>query len=662
MKLKKLLAGVLSATMVATMIPASMAFSSVSAVAPDGVVTDGLVSYFTFDGDGTNSVDGATTASFLAEGNASAASIVEDSVRGQVVQIGGANGNRSYVDLGNDIPDSAEGVSFGGWVKLAEGQDAAAWWNMFTLDDNKIDSWHYFTASTNGTMHQNFGAIFDGVGNPCLANDGAWHYLVLASSGQDINVYVDGSLIYTYVSAAKALSTLVKEPDVHFYLGYIRQFWDAANCYIDDYAIYSKELTAEEVKANYDATVVAVESDVTSGLISAYPLADDYDDLLGGDAVTTMGTTAGFNIYGGVDAAVVSTSGANTDGLKIPSSAFANATSSTGLTVSVDLYADTFNFWSRAFQFGTYPGGNWDTSATDTSSQLYLAEGGSICAHINNTQMVWFDGTYSDSGANDACVEDQWVNVTMVFDSTSIYYYVDGALMTIAGSYDEDHNYTVADVINAIVNGSDNWIGRSYWSADTAMVGGAANLITYNRALSPNDVKALAAADGAEEVYAQSIADSLDLQVIGMQKGYLGDDTSNTAIRMVANMNKDATDANADSIVSVGWAWQTEDNATADTTITQMANNSYGTVRVTTVSSDPSLTTADKVGTVYGYTLAAASASTAPSTYYAAVPYAVIEVGGAEFLFCYDGKGASYLSSSSNVVLAPTTFAEANVA
>lgn len=635
MKMKKLLAGVLSAAMVATMIPASMAFSSVSAVAPDGVVTDGLVSYFTFDGNGTNSVDGATTASFLAEG-ASAASIVEDSVRGQVVQIGGANGNRSYVDLGNDIPDSAEGVSFGGWVKLAEGQDAAAWWNMFTLDDNKIDSWHYFTASTNGTMHQNFGAIFDGVGNPCLANDGAWHYLVLASSGQDINVYVDGSLIYTYVSAAKALSTLVKEPDVHFYLGYIRQFWDAANCYIDDYAIYSKELTAEEVKANYDATVVAVESDVTSGLISAYPLADDYDDLLGGDAVTTMGTTAGFNIYGGVDAAVVSTSGANTDGLKIPSSAFANATSSTGLTVSVDLYADTFNFWSRAFQFGTYPGGNWDTSATDTSSQLYLAEGGSICAHINNTQMVWFDGTYSDGGANDACVEDQWVNVTMVFDSTSIYYYIDGALMTIAGSYNE--NYTVADVINAIVNGSDNWIGRSYWSADTALVGGAANLITYNRALSPNDVKALVAADGAEEVYAKSIADSLNLQVVGMQKGTTT--TSQEAIRFVANVDESVVGNEA--IVNLGWAWQ------AGTAL----DGSYVTPPVTTVADDDTLATEGN----YAYTLLF---ETDTNTNYAVAPYVSVQVGGNTYNFCYNGRYGNFetTNSNSNIVYVPVDFA-----
>ena len=632
MKMKKLLAGVLSAAMVATMIPASMAFS-VSAVAPDGVVTDGLVSYFTFDGDGTNSVDGATTASFLAEGSAFPASIVEDSVRGQVVQIGGEFGSRSYVDLGNDIPDSAEGVSFGGWVKLEEGQDAAAWWNMFTLDDNKIDSWHYFTASTNGTIHQNFNGVFDGVGNPCVTNDGAWHYLVLASSGQNINVYVDGSLIYTYVSEAGALSTLAKEQDEHFYLGYIRQFWGAANCYIDDYAIYSKELTAEEVKANYDAKVVADESDVTSRLISAYPLADDYDDLLGGDAVITMGTTTGFKTYDGVDAAVVSTSGANTDGLKIPSSAFKNATSSTGLTVSVDLYADTFTFWSRAFQFGTYPGGDWDTTATSNSSQMYLAEGGSICAHINNTQMVWFDGNYSDSGANDACVADQWVNVTMVFDSTNIYYYVDGALMTIASSY--ENGYTVADVINAIVNGTDNWIGRSYWAADLAMQGGAANLITYNRALSPDDVKALAAADGAEEVYANSIADDLNITMLGRQLGTTGE--GQNGVRFVAGIDKSVVDNSA--VTRLGWMFE------SGVTVTTINARTATLVNVT----DASVFGSNE--DMYAYTLVVTTGDDI-TTSTAVLPCVEVTINGIGYWFAYDGISGGYNNIDSADVIA----------
>ena len=626
MKMKKLLAGVLSAAMVATMIPASMAFSSVSAVAPDGVVTDGLVSYFTFDGDGTNSVDGATTASFLAEGSDSAASIVEDSVRGQVVQIGGAYGSRSYVDLGNDLPADTTGVSFGGWVKLAEGQVAAASYDMFTIDSAANSDWRYFTASTNGTIHQNNGGYFDGQGNPCLTNDGQWHYMVLTSSDAGIDMYMDGDLIYTYTSAANSLTNLATMGNQHFYLGYIRQFWDAANCYIDDYAIYSKELTAEEVRANYDATVVAVESNVTSGLISAYPLADDYDDLLGGDAVTTMGATAGFNTYGGVDAAVVSTGGANADGLKIPSSAFANATSSTGLTISVDLYVDTFNFWSRAFQFGTYPGGDWDTTATNTSSQLYLAEGGSICAHINNTQMVWFDGTYSDGGANDACVEDQWVNVTMVFDSTSIYYYIDGALMTIAGSYNE--NYTVADVINAIVNGSDNWIGRSYWSADTALVGGAANLITYNRALSPNDVKALVAADGAEEVYAKSIADDLNITMRGRQAGTINEET---AVRFVANLDQDAINGN-EAVTKLGWA---AENGTAVT------ENATGYM-LNTVTSDSNLAATGK----YAYTYVQATEDSV-----AVLPCVQITVNGNAYWFAYDGSSGSAMSADPSVVV-----------
>ncbi len=77
MKMKKLLAGVLSAAMVATMIPASMAFSSVSAEVPEAVATYDFSADESWHLEGHSSItEGVLTISAATEeANANSASV-----------------------------------------------------------------------------------------------------------------------------------------------------------------------------------------------------------------------------------------------------------------------------------------------------------------------------------------------------------------------------------------------------------------------------------------------------------------------------------------------------------------------------------------------------------------------------------------------------------
>lgn len=698
MKMKKLLAGVLSAAMVATMIPASMAFSSVSAVAPDGVVTDGLVSYFTFDGDGANSVNGATTASFLAEGNAPAASIVEDSVRGQVVQIGGEHGSRSYVDLGNDLPTGTNAVSFGGWVKLAKGQNAAAYYDMFAIDSSTGSDWRYFTVSTNGTLHQNFSDYFDGVGTACLTNDGEWHYLMLTSSDKNIDVYVDGDLAYSYDTTtpipnndgtlhgtnSASLTTVATTEGQHFYLGYIRQFWAAANCYIDDYAIYNVELTAEQVKANYDATLPDVIDYTTlnraietassiqadSYTVDSYAalqtaidaaeakinncttqaevteavdnLNDAIDALVIKDGGIEANLISAYEFNGSLENSVEGAEAAELTGALVQNPVSAAAAKFTedgqavkfsnvdqyGLKLSVDNNKITNNTFTVSFDvsyseiYSNRAGMFIATAdqATSTSQLWYsIGNGYSGSGNVSDPDpyyMVWYnDGGYGQIVSDTQMETNQYTTVTVVFNGDEATIYLNGVKAT-SGS--------VPKVMGSETN---IYLGANAWDANPEM--SVNNAYVYNRALSDKDV---------EMLYAKSIADELNLQVIGMQKGTTTD--SQEAIRFVANVDESVVGNEA--IVNLGWAWQ------AGTAL----DGSYVTPPVTTVADDDTLATEGN----YAYTLLF---ETDTDTNYAVAPYVSVQVGGNTYNFCYNGRYGNFetTNSSSNIVYVPVDFA-----
>lgn len=700
MKMKKLLAGVLSAAMVATMIPASMAFG-VSAAVPDGVVTDGLVSYFTFDGDGTNSVDGATTASFLAEGNASAASIVEDSVRGQVVQIGGANGNRSYVDLGNDLSAGTTGVSFGGWVKLAEGQVAGTFIDMFTIDNigttnDDESNWHYFTVSTNGTIHQNNGGYFDGAGTACLSNDGEWHYLVATSSGTNfganINMYVDGNLAYTYTPSANSLTTLATSTNArgegqHFYLGYIRQFWDAANCYIDDYAIYNVELTAEQVKANYNATLPdAVDyTSLNNTIATAESIQADSYTAQSYEALQAAITAAKAKVDncetqaevveavnalnaaidalaikdGGIEANLISAyefNGSLTNSVEgagaaeLTGALVQNPVSAASATYTADGQAVKF---SNDYQYGLKLSvdnskitNNTFTVSFDVSySAIYSNRAGMFIAtddQATSSSQLWYSIGNGYSGSGNTNDPDPyymvWYNdggygqvVSDTLMATDQY-----TTVTVVFNGDEATLYlngveAVTGSVPKVMGSETNiYLGANAWDANPEM--SVNNAYVYNRALSANDVEIL---------YAKSIADDLAVTTVGMQKGTIGE--YNQSTRFVARVNAVAVNQYNEQIACLGWAYNAGDTL-----------ESYGLIDLNTVTSSTAGGLNEDAST-YAFTFVVQGNESSPAAQMAVAPYVGVTVNGTTYYFCYDGKTGSY-TEASKVVESPSSF------
>lgn len=271
-----------------------------------------------------------------------------------------------------------------------------------------------------------------------------------------------------------------------------------------DAAAHALESALEALKAFYR------EPDLTDGLVSAYPLSGSgenivntssekvrfmngtsYSDITQSLAVTKQRIT-GTKLFDENmlhDRDRWDTSASATTGLKIPADAMQGATTQTGLTMTVSVYAETFyKPWARIFQLGTKASGDGYQNGTGI---FFAYESGTVRITLNNSDV--FD-TYPEANRFCTIIAGEWITASVVFDpySRTISFYVSSAATERVYGGIGSAVYHAGDqfetILNAVLNGQDNWIGRSYWSGDGNQVAYAANLTVYNRVLSRDEI------------------------------------------------------------------------------------------------------------------------------------------------------------------------------
>ena len=264
------------------------------------------------------------------------------------------------------------------------------------------------------------------------------------------------------------------------------------------------------------------DPDLTDGLAAAYPLTENGRDLtdaanaenrvlyMNGEETSELEAASFVRRQGRAAAKLFTDDMLNrgemtTDpdapsstGLKIPSAAFAGVTADTGMTLTVSVLAESWSAeyqWSRILQLGTKnPNGDGASGA-----QFFYALQ-SIYTRANIT-------TPGTGGLN--WVADnvgiptlgEWITVSLSFEPNqhTIYLYVSSFSTSQWSGGTAMTEYTVSaaeyeTIITAILNGQDNWIGRSYWATDDNLIGYASNLSVYGRALTTDEVTQLHAA------------------------------------------------------------------------------------------------------------------------------------------------------------------------
>ena len=234
------------------------------------VVTDGLVSYWTFD---EQDIAGGTVKDVWGENDGK---IVGNPkvVDGQVGEALEFDGSDDYVNLTNlgDFGEQVGTSTFEAWVKTSFKKD---WTTLFkVLDQGCNMAWaidvnrsakagfpfaadivHYYVRQQSAA---GCNAIAVEIEFPL--SDGKWHHIVFAivdPGESEVSIYMDGEPQEIIVGDAKKLDTFMPfvEP---VYIGAANNRGNVERHFpgvIDEVRIYDRPLTAEEVTRNYESKI-----------------------------------------------------------------------------------------------------------------------------------------------------------------------------------------------------------------------------------------------------------------------------------------------------------------------------------------------------------------------------------------------------------------------
>ena len=290
MKMKKLLAGVMSAAMVATMIPASMAFS-VSA-APE----DSLVASYDLTTD--------TGREGWVAGGVAAGNITTDE-NGVTFNDGYVEQNQSY-SIANPLNGkAAEGFSVALTVTVPAGAYVNAYESMFNFNGTAAQTNAVFNISGNGggAHYNDWAANYWDITSGAAVDLSQGSIFVLTVDAEDnITLYSNGEVVNTFNSSRVShtgtpgtVADLVNGMS-NFSLGAAPALWGQPAMTVSAVSFYSSTLSAEDVASLGAYEPPVVEPDAITASVVDTTAAESYDV---GDTFTVDVTAAGNVDLGG---------------------------------------------------------------------------------------------------------------------------------------------------------------------------------------------------------------------------------------------------------------------------------------------------------------------------------------------------------------------------
>jgi hypothetical protein len=304
--------------------------------------------------------------------------------------------------------------------------------------------------------------------------DAGWHHIVVSIDISNYSVFYDGTLVSTQTHSGFNCV----DSSFRFQLGKECFGANYYNMYLDDIAVWSRNLTQSEVTALYNQapTSVLPSNIPTAGLVAYYPFNGNANDASGnGNNGTALGgVTNSTDRFGTLNAAY-SLDGVN-DYIEINNNILSQINGKSALSIS---------YWFNTTS--TESGAIWGHGANNNGA--VGANTGLASGYYNG---VINSGNYTGCCAfysNPISPYSTWHQATVVFDSTQpnnskIKIYIDGSLNT---SFIGTPNNTTG-------NGTSIFIGRRNTDFSTYgdYFGGLLDDIgIWNRALTQSEITAL---------------------------------------------------------------------------------------------------------------------------------------------------------------------------
>ncbi|MDQ0116799.1 LamG-like jellyroll fold domain-containing protein [Paenibacillus harenae] len=375
-------------------------------------------------------------------------------------QFGGAaelDGTDNYIALPAGSVSGADTITIAAWVKV----DTASNWTrifdfgsgtsttMYLTPKNGANGKIRFAIKNNGSSEQ----IIDGT--EALAT-GGWHHVAVTLNGSTGTLYVDGAQVGSNTSIT------IKPSD----LGATTQNWIGRSQFsdpyldgrVDDFRMYNEALPADEIASLAAPGLITwYKFDQTSGTAVVDASGDINNGTLNGGATWTAGMSGNAADLNGTNGYIALPSGIVSGAGTISIAAWVNL--------------DSANNWTRIFDFG---------SGTSTNMFLTPKNGanGKIRFAIKN------------NGSSEKFIDGQstlptggWHHVAVTLNGSTGTLYVDGLE---AGS-----NTSMTLKPSDLGATTQNWIGRSQYTADPYLDGRVDDFRIYNQALSADEIAAL---------------------------------------------------------------------------------------------------------------------------------------------------------------------------
>ncbi len=626
MKMKKLLAGVLSAAMVATMIPASMAFSGVSAAPEDSLVK----SYDLTTEEGRSGWVANVRTTENVTNPLSEPSVGDSGVTFTGGWAGNAdsNGSQSYTITNPLQGNATNGFSVVVTVTVSNNGFRNAYESMFNFNGSDTASQAFFNVSGNGGgLHLNeWGIFWDYTAGSTVDLTSESQFVLTVTSDDTITLYKNGELVNVYTVSSYTGNNVVNAVNnmSNFSLGAAPETFGQAGMTFSAVSFYSDALTRAEVVELYDSSYDSSEEDILSGMTEAYSFNNTLDSAIGGEAATLTGST--------INSEVTATNATyTTDG-----AVSINPTLGYGLKVA-EINTNTFTVsFDVSYNASTVnAAGIFIENNVASGSEQYSSVGQGWQSSL--TAMVWSHNQSSTENywydvVGKSMPQGEYTTLTAVFNNGFVILYQDG--VAVAGG----------SAPTSFVNGARIYIGANAWNS--LINASVKNFYLYDRALTANEVSALNDADDTalmEKAYAQSIADDLNVTMLGRQLGTTS--KNQNGIRFVAGIDKSVVDNSA--VTRLGWMFESGTTVTASAKTATLVNVTDASV----FGSDEDM---------YAYTLVVTTGDdTTTST--AVLP--CVEVNG--YWFAYDGISGGYNAIDSADVIASVdanaAFADAGV-
>lgn len=448
-------------------------------------IDSGLTQYYSFDDSEKLNADNS--------GNGNDATVISGTAgegkSGNALALDGG-----YVALPENVVSDTNAFSFAAWIYPTDSSD---WQKVIDIGAGKsVYMQLAMRTGDDGKMHLQAGLVLDGEShiwggtafNSVTLN--TWNHVALIVDGDYARVYVNGKVINNgYFAKTIADFYATENSQKSAYIGK-SQFNDPTfKGRIDEAVFYSRALSSVDVyslaagnlpekAAPGGGETEEPDYDVTSDLALQYSFEDENPGV-------DYSGNKGNAIISGTDIAV----GENGVNENLGKYAILNGKTNfivlPANTVPRDGSKFTFAAWIYFNSLGEY-GRIFDFGQGSVYFDLRLRQNGVLetTVTLNST-----GGESKVSTMNNAVTLNEWQHVALTVDETFVTVYVNGKVAG-AGNFARTLDTLYTD--GAVKNMRQNFIGLSRYGQDPHLNAYVDEILVYHRALSANDIKALA--------------------------------------------------------------------------------------------------------------------------------------------------------------------------